>query len=139
VLSDGFPAIDFLNTDRQVFQATIGANPDMKGWVDLLLDAKILSLGDGGKLTIIPNAQPLEFYWVVPEDRQGSWAKRKPKVPKKDDIPQKYDKQRAMITQAIERHVHQFVIFIEKDPPVQSEFWSAWNPIVGLRDSCLLM
>jgi hypothetical protein len=62
---------------------------DMKGWVDLLLDARILSVYDGGKLEISANAKPLEFYWIVPEHKTG-WVAKKPKIPTKQDIPQKY-------------------------------------------------
>ena len=144
-LSDGFAAIDFLNTGRQVFQATMGSDHDMKGWVDLLLDAKILSIDDGGKLGISATAKPLEFYWVVPQHKIG-WASRKPKVPTKLDIPKKYLDEKHVIDLAIERYVRQFVLFIEKEQPLQSEFWSKmeefWsklNPLEGGGDRCLLM
>ena len=138
VLSDGFSAIDFLNTDRQVFQATMGADHDMKGWVDLLIDAKILLLDDEGKLKIRAKAKPLEFYWVVPQHRTG-WATRKPKIPTKSDIPKQYLKEKHVIDQAIEKHVRQFVIFIEKEQPRQSEFWSKFFPMQGGGDRCLMM
>jgi hypothetical protein len=79
VLSDGYSAIDFLNTIHQVFQATtcMGADHhDMKGWVHLLLDAQIIFLDNNG--TLKSNAQPktLNFYRVVPKQQRG-WASRK--------------------------------------------------------------
>jgi hypothetical protein len=138
VLSDGFSAIDFLNTNRQVFQATMGADHDMKGWVDLLLDATILTLDKSEKLTINAKAQPLEFYWVVPNDKAG-WATRRPKVPTKTDIPTKYLTQKDVIDQAIAKHVCQFVLFIEKEQPRRSEFWSNLVPLHGGGDKCILM
>jgi hypothetical protein len=67
ILSDGYSSsISFLNTTGQVFQATTGTNHDMKGWVEMLLNAKILSL-DEEILSINPEAVKLEFYWVVPK------------------------------------------------------------------------
>jgi hypothetical protein len=138
VLSDGFSAIDFLNTKRQVFQATMGADHDMKGWVDLLLDATILTLEKSGKLTINAKAEPLEFYWVVPNDKAG-WATRKPKIPTNADIPKKYLNQKDVIDQAIAKHVCQFVLFIEKEQPRQSAFWSQLVPLHDGGDKCILM
>ena len=138
VLSDGFSAIDFLNTNRQVFQATMGADHDMKGWVDLLLDATILTLEKSGKLTINAKAEPLEFYWVVPNEKVG-WATRRPKIPKGADIPRKYIDQKDVIDQAIAKHVCQFVLFIEREQPRRSEFWSNWVPSRGGGEKCVLM
>lgn len=121
VFLDGFAAIDFLNTDRQVFQVTIGSDHDMKGWVDLLLDANILSNNMEGVLEISANATPLDFYWVVPQHKNG-WMGRKPKIPTKHDIPTHYWKQKSVIDLAIQRYVRQFVLFIEEEQPQQSKF-----------------
>ena len=128
VLPDGLSAIDFLNTDRQVFQATMGGDHDMKGWVNLLLDANILSSGNKFKLEINKKTEPLEFYWVVPRHKV-SWEKRKPKTLTKSDIPEKYRNQKALIDEAVEKHVRQFVLFIEQEQPRQSEFWYDWRPL----------
>eukprot|EP00978_Attheya_sp_CCMP212_P030917 scaffold115211_cov41-Attheya_sp.AAC.2 len=138
VLSDGFSAIDFLNTNRQVFQTTVGADHDMKGWVDLLLDATILKLENNGKLTINAKSEPLEFYWVVPNGKAG-WATRRPKTTIKTDIPKKHLNQKDVIDQAIAKHVCQFVLFIKKVQPRNSEFWSKVVPLQGGGDNCILM
>lgn len=138
ILSEGYSSIDFLNTNRQVFQATMGANHDMKGWVELLVDAEILLLSDKGILSINPKAKELEFYWVVPK-HQTAWESKKEKVPTKDDIPATFLKQKKIIDAAIARHVHQIVLFIEQVQPVQSEFWSTFVPIRGGWESCRFM
>jgi hypothetical protein len=138
ILSDGYSSIDFLNTTRQVFQATMGSNHDMKGWVELLLDAKILSLDNKEMLSINPEAAKLEFYWVVPKHQSG-WETKKEKLPGKDDIPNKFLKQKDIIDKAIAEHVHQFVLFIEKEQPIHSEFWSNFVPMRGGGAYCLMM
>jgi hypothetical protein len=139
ILSDGyFSGISFLNTTGQVFQATMGTNHDMKGWVELLLDAKILSL-DEEILSINPEAVKLEFYWVVPKHQSG-WETTKEKLPVNDDTPNKFLKQKdIIIDKAIVKHVHQFVLFIEKEQPFHSEFWSNFVPMCGGGEYCLLM
>eukprot|EP00978_Attheya_sp_CCMP212_P006624 scaffold15348_cov57-Attheya_sp.AAC.3 len=140
ILSDHYSSIAFLNTTRQVFQpTTMGANHDMKGWVELLLDAKILSLDvDKEMLSINPEAEKLEFFWVVPKHQSG-WEKRKEKLTVNNDIPNKFLEQKYLIDKAIVKHVHQFVLFIEKEQPVYSELWSHFGPTRGGGDYCLLM
>lgn len=138
VLSDGFPAIDFLNTARQVFQATVSDDHDMNGWVDLLIDAEILSLDNKGKVKINPKAKPLEFYWVVPKHRVN-WAKKKPKMPTNADFTDKYRRDKDVIDKAITKHVRQYVIFIGDAQPRQLEIWSSLIPLQGIGERCLLM
>jgi hypothetical protein len=110
----------------------------MKGWVDLLLDATVLWVDESGKLTINAKAKPLEFYWVVPKEKFG-WATRKPKVPTKTDVPKLYRNQKDVNDLAIVKHVHQFVLFIEKEQPRSSEFWSKLIPLQGGGERCILM
>mmetsp|Transcript_35825 Transcript_35825/g.86421 ORF Transcript_35825/g.86421 Transcript_35825/m.86421 type:complete len:602 (+) Transcript_35825:49-1854(+) len=138
VLSDGYAAIDFLNLDRQVFQATIGNDHDMKGWVNLLLDAQILTQKKSGRLEIAKEAKPLEFYWVVPSHQSG-WETKQPKIPRKSNIPLKFAKEKGVIDDAVTRFVRQFVIFIEKEQPQHSEFWSTFDLFHGGGKSCLVM
>ena len=133
VLSDGYAAIDFLNLHRQVFQVTMGSDHDMNGWVDLLLDAAILQRDKKGKLKIAAGAKQLDFYWVVPEHKKG-WATRKPKLPTKADILKTDAKEKSVIDAAITKHVCQFVLFIEREQPQYSEFWSSLDVMRGRAD-----
>ena len=110
----------------------------MRGWVNLLLDAGILTHNNSGRLEIAKQAKPLEFYWVVPNHQTG-WGTRKPKVPTLADIPQEYAKDKKVIDQAIEGYVRQSVIFIEKEQPHYSEFWSTFDVFHGGGKSCLVM
>eukprot|EP00978_Attheya_sp_CCMP212_P004732 scaffold10364_cov61-Attheya_sp.AAC.8 len=138
ILSDGYSSIDFLNTNHQVFQATTGANHDMKGWVELLLDAKILSLDDKEMLSIHPEAKQLEFYWVVPK-HQRCWETRKEKSLLNGDIQDKFLAQKRIIDSAIKKHVHQCVLFIEKEQHIALEVWYEFLPMRVGGDYCLLM
>ena len=107
--------IEFAGPYRRVYQVTVSANHSMshKGLEDLFLASGHLDRREeNGKLVESGNPKMrkqignIEYYWVVPEEREADWKERAPKIIRK----------RCLVGECLKKYVQQYILVMDKEP-----------------------